>query len=92
MKTVKNLIFGYVFGFALVWLLYFIIPMIMGESKKIGMLLNYVDDILAQSLVIALISAVLFVVIGMINERKREKRELEEAMIDYFKSKSKGDE
>jgi hypothetical protein len=89
MKSIKPFLFGYLFGFGLTWLLYIVFTMAMG---KIDLVINHAEEILQQSLIWGIIGMLLFGVIGLLSKRQREKRELEEAMRDYFLSQTRKEE
>lgn len=92
MKT-KTLIVGYLFGVIFTWAIYFIMPIIMSDGEMIEILINnHLSTIFRNSLIIGLIFGLVFGVIGWLGDRSNRKKELDDAMIEYFRNKAKEDE
>lgn len=89
---VRTLIVGYLFGIVSTWAIYFILPIIMSDIEKLEVLINYhLSTIFRDSLTIGLISGLVFGVIGWLSDRSNRKKELDDAMIEYFRNKAKED-
>lgn len=89
---VRTLIVGYLFGIVSTWAMYFIIPIIMSDGGMLEVLINYhLSTIFINSLIIGLISGLVFGVIGWLSDRSNRKKELDDAMIEYFRNKAKED-
>lgn len=87
---VRTLIVGYLFGIVSTWAMYFIIPIIMSDGGMLEVLINYhLSTIFINSLIIGLISGLVFGVIGFLSDRSNRKKELDDAMIEYFRNKAK---
>jgi hypothetical protein len=83
MKTIKILVFGYLFGVVLTWLLFFIATI---SIHRIDLLVSHAAEIFQSSLFWGMLGAIIFGIIGWASRRQHEKRELEEAMRDYFRN------
>lgn len=89
---VRTLIIGYLFGIVFTWAMYFIIPIMMSDGGKLEVLINYhLSTIFIDSLKIGLIFGLGFGVIGWLSDRSNRKKELDDAMIEYFRNKAKED-
>lgn len=89
---VRTLIVGYLFGIVSTWAMYFILPIIMSDGEMLEVLINYhLLTIFINSLIIGLISGLVFGVIGWLSDRSNRKKELDDAMIEYFRNKAKED-
>lgn len=89
---VRTLIVGYLFGIVSTWAMYFILPIIMSDGGMLEVLINYhLSTIFINSLIIGLISGLVFGVIGWLSDRSNRKKELDDAMIEYFRNKAKED-
>lgn len=89
---VRTLIVGYLFGIVSTWAMYFILPIIMSDGGMLEVLINYhLSTIFINSLIIGLISGLAFGVIGWLSDRSNRKKELDDAMIEYFRNKAKED-
>lgn len=89
---VRTLIVGYLFGIVFTWAIYFIMPIIMSDGELISVLINYhLSTIFRNSLIIGLIFGLVFGVIGWLSNRSNRKKELDDAMIEYFRNKAKED-
>lgn len=89
---VRTLIVGYLFGIVSTWAMYFIIPIVMSDGGMLGVLINYhLSTIFINSLIIGLIFGLAFGVIGWLSDRSNRKKELDDAMIEYFRNKAKED-
>ena len=89
---VRTLIVGYLFGIVFTWAIYFILPIIMSDGGMLEVLINYhLSTIFRNSLIIGLISGLVFGVIGWLSDWSNRKKELDDAMIEYFRNKAKED-
>ena len=89
---VRTFIVGYLFGIVFTCAMYFILPIIMSDGGMLEVLINYhLSTIFRHSLIIGLISGSVFGVIGWLGDRSNRKKELDDAMIEYFRNKAKED-
>ena len=89
---VRTLVVGYLFGIVFTWAIYFIMPIIMSDGGMLEVLINYhLSTIFRNSLIIGLIFGLVFGVIGWLSNRSNRKKELDDAMIEYFRNKAKED-
>lgn len=89
---VRTLIVGYLFGIVFTWAIYFIMPIIMSDGGMLEVLISYhLSTIFRNSLIIGLIFGLVFGVIGWLSNRSNRKKELDDAMIEYFCNKAKED-
>lgn len=89
---VRTLIVGYLFGIVFTWVMCLIMPIIMSDGEMLEVLINYhLLTIFSNSLIIGLISGLVFGVIGWLSDRSNRKKELDDAMIEYFRNKAKED-
>ena len=80
------------FGIVSTFAMHFIIPIIMSDGGMLEVLINYhLSTIFRNSLIIGLIFGLVFGVIGWLSDRSNRKKELDDAMIEYFRNKAKED-
>lgn len=85
---VKTIIMGYLFGVVLTWLLYLVLIPACGTGRfmrDVVVVFRHSEEILRQSLIAGIFSAVVFSVIAIISQKAREKRELENEMKEFFR-------
>lgn len=88
----RTFIVGYLFGIIFTWAIYFIMPIIMSDGEMIEILINHhLLTIFRNSLIIGLVFGLVFGVIGWLSDRSNRKKELDDAMIEYFRNKAKED-
>jgi len=87
----KTILVGYLCGFIFTWAMWIIMPIIMGCSDKLYILIqpNTIARTLQQALIVGLVFALGLGVIGWLGNRNRRKEELEKEMIEYFRSQRK---
>lgn len=87
----KTILVGYLCGFIFTWAMWIVLPIIMGCSDKLYILTqpNTIAGILQQALIVGLVFALVFCIIGWLGNRNRRKEELENEIIEYFRSQRK---
>lgn len=94
-KSLKVLVFGYFFGFGIVWLLYLVLIPVIGTgdySRDFERIFSHSDTILQQSLFFGLFGAIVYWILFVCSQRHRAKIELENEMTEYFRKQNKKDE
>lgn len=78
---------GYLMGIAFTVAFYFLFPILMGWEFEISR--TYLSDMLQKCLIIGIIFGCGFYIVSLISEHNRRKRELEDAMTEFFRNNSK---
>ena len=83
----KSLIVGYLLGIALTAAFYFLFPILMGFD--LNLCKSYWTDMIQKSLLVGFVFAIVFYLISIVSERNRRKKDLENAMTEFFRNNSK---
>ena len=83
----KSFIFGYLVGIAFTVAFSILFPMIMGFELNVCK--SYFTYMLRNSLILGFVFAIVFYLISLVSERNRRKRDLENAMTEFFRNNSK---
>lgn len=83
----KSFVVGYLSGIIFTAAFYVLFPILMGFGLDVCK--SYLTDMLQKSLIIGLIFGFVFYLISLASERSRRKRDLENAMTEFFRNNSK---
>ena len=83
----KSFIVGYLVGIAFTVAFSILFPIIMGFELSICK--SYFIYMLRNSLILGFVFAIVFYLISLVSERNRRKRDLENAMTEFFRNNSK---
>ena len=83
----KSFIVGYLIGIVFTVAFSILFPIVMGF--ELSFCKSYFTYMLRNSLILGFVFAISFYLISLISERNRRKRDLENAMTEFFKNNSK---
>lgn len=83
----KSIIVGYLVGIAFTVAFSILFPMIMGFELSICK--SYFIYMLRNSLILGFVFAIVFYLISLVSERNCRKRDLENAMTEFFRNNLK---
>ena len=83
----KSFIIGYLVGIAFTVAFSILFPIIMGFELSICK--SYFIYMLRNSLILGFVFAIVFYLISLVSERNHRKRDLENAMTEFFRNNSK---
>lgn len=86
-KTRKAIVFGFLFGVGMTWLLYLILIPVCGTgnfNRDFAKVFAHSEDIFQQSFIFGLFCAVMYWIISVCSQRRQAKKELEDEMLEYF--------
>lgn len=91
-QTLKAIVIGFLFGIGLTWLLAIILPLTMGVSNVGKFIHDCADDISSISILVGGISSVIWLILAASGHKKKEKEELENEMLEYFRKQNENAE
>ena len=83
----KSIVVGYLVGIAVTAAFSILFPIIMGFELSICK--SYLAYMLRNSLILGFVFAIVFYLISLVSERNRRKRDLENAMTEFFRNNLK---
>lgn len=85
--SLKSIIVGYIVGFVFTWLMWVILPFVLGCSDRLYILTqkDTLTMILQQSLIVGFAFAILWGFMSWLSRRNSRKEDLDNAMIDYLR-------
>lgn len=83
----KSFIVGYLAGIIFTVVFYILFPILMGFGLYVCK--SYWTDMCRNSLILGFIFGFVFYFISLVSERNRRKRDMENAMTEFFRNNSK---
>lgn len=83
----KSIVVGYLVGIAFTVAFSILFPIIMGFELSVYK--SYFTYMLRNSLILGFVFAIVFYLISLVSERNRRKRDLENAMTEFFRNNLK---